>query len=107
MSNNDRREDEDDATDETPADLALRLPASPERKAFASLELALRSTLRSLVQVRKCWDESTEDRRRAMAEDVEADAREIGDGGHDLARLMREFRLGLPPGDHPRRGDRL
>jgi len=103
----DHEEGTEDAPDETPADLAIRRPATPERKAFASLELALRATLRSLVEVRRCWDEASPDRRRALAEDVEHDAREIGDGGHDLARLMRAFRIGGEPTDLPKRGDKL
>jgi hypothetical protein len=29
-----------------------------------------------------------------MAEDVEADARDLGDWAHDLARMMFEIRMG-------------
>lgn len=86
--------DDSDAIDETPADLDLRRPATAERKSFATLELALRATIRSLREIRRGWDEATPDRQKAMAEDVEEDARELGDAGHDLARLMKAIRFG-------------
>lgn len=79
--------------DETPTELAVRRSASPERKAFASTELSLRATLGSLEQIRECWDKATPDRRKAMAADIEADARELGDAAHDLARLMHLVQL--------------
>ncbi|MES2339283.1 MAG: hypothetical protein V4537_14410 [Pseudomonadota bacterium] len=84
-----------DANDEsTPTDLAVRRPASTERVAFGSLEVAVHALAASLREVRRAWDEATPDRRRAMAEDVEADARDLGDWAHDLARMMFEIRMG-------------
>lgn len=85
---------------DTPRDIGLRRGASPERKAFASVELSLRATLASLQQVRECWDGSSADRRKAMAADVEADACELGDAAHELRRLMWEIVQGrLDVGD--------
>jgi hypothetical protein len=79
--------------DDTPPDLAFRRPASAERVSFGSLEVAVHALATSLAEVRRAWDEASPDRRRALAEDVEADARDLGDWAHDLARTMAEFRL--------------
>jgi hypothetical protein len=85
-------ENDDDAS--TPVDLEFRRPASAERKAFGTLEVSVHATAASLREIRQCWDAASPDKRRAMAADVAADARELGDAGHDLARLMAEIAAG-------------
>lgn len=80
--------------DSTPADLDLRRPASPERLAFARTELTLDAVIRSVREIRRRWDVAHADERRVLATHVEADARELGDVAHDLARLMQDFKHG-------------
>ncbi len=86
--------DPTDDTDTTPTDLDLRRPFSPERLAFARTELSLDALIRSVREIRRRWAVAHADERRAMAAHVEADARELGDIAHDLARLMSEFKHG-------------
>ena len=82
-------ENDDDL--ETPPDLGIRSPATPERLALGTLELAVHGTSASLRAIRQRWDEATPNERKALAENVAADARELGDAAHDLARLMTEI----------------
>ena len=84
------RADGDD-TDDTPPDLSFRLPASPERKAFGTLELHLHQLAKDIGEIRRRWDSASPPERRALAAYVADEAREVGDSGHDLARLMAEI----------------
>ena len=76
---------------ETPIDIGFKRPATPERLAFGTLELSIHATASSLSEIRRRWDAASPNERKALAEHVAADARELGDAAHDLARLMAEI----------------
>ncbi len=75
----------------TPQDIGTRSPASPERKAFGTLYLHMLQATESLSACVRRWDEATPLERKVLASYVADEAREFGDAGHDLARLMAEM----------------
>lgn len=77
--------------DDTPNDIGTRSPASPERKAFGTLYLHLLKTAEDVGALVRRWDVATPLERKVLASYVADEAREFGDAGHDLARLMTEI----------------
>jgi hypothetical protein len=83
--------DHDD--DVTPQDIGTRGPASTERKALGTLYLHMLKATEDLLQACRRWDSATPLERKVLAGLVADEAREFGDAGHDLARLMGEIAL--------------
>jgi hypothetical protein len=83
--------DEDDTT--TPVDLAGRKPASPERKAWGTLEAALAELVRRVGALRQSWDVAGPHQRRSLADLAAGEFRAVGDNSHDLARRLEEYAL--------------
>ena len=77
--------------DDTPRDIGTRSPASPERKAFGTLYLHMLKTAEDLGAIVRRWDTATPLERKVLASLIADEAREFGDAGHDLARLMTEI----------------
>lgn len=84
----------DNFDDTTPTDLVARLPNSPERVSFGTIESALIATTTNLGALRERWDRASDVERRALAQRLAPELRALGDNAHDLARWMEEYAVG-------------
>jgi hypothetical protein len=90
-----------DGDDSTPADLESRRaqaegpgPASFDRISIGTTESAILAIAQNIGTLRLRWDKASPVERRALAERIAPEAREVGDLFHDFARWMTEYSVG-------------